>query len=136
MKLIVESALALLLTSGSTWGDAPQYDLKTEASFEGSITEIGQMPASQPLEGMFIKIKTKVETVTIFLGPLDFIKVFDFTFRKGDDVAATGSRVKFGDGDLILVRTITIGKITLTFRDPKGNPNWLWMKRIPIPTGL
>jgi hypothetical protein len=47
-------------------------------------------------------------------------------FSKGDEIALTGSKVKQGDADLILVREVVKGNDTLVLRDDKGNPVWSW----------
>jgi hypothetical protein len=48
------------------------------------------------------------------------------TFAKGDEVAFTGSKVKQGDGEMILAREVVKGTDTLILRDDKGNPVWSW----------
>lgn len=145
MKIIENSAVALLMAAsasicfgggGSGRDPAPQYDLKTEITIAGSIVEVSEAGSSKVLEGVFLKVKTKTETIDVYVAPGDFIKMLDFKFHKGDDLEATGSQVKFADSDLVLARTIVIGKTVLTFRDKSGTPQWLWMKRTAIPTGL
>jgi hypothetical protein len=48
------------------------------------------------------------------------------SFRKGDEIALTGSKVKQGEADLVLVREVVKGADTLVLRDEKGNPIWSW----------
>jgi hypothetical protein len=48
------------------------------------------------------------------------------SFSKGDELAFTGSKVKYGGADLILAREVVRGTETLVLRDEKGNPVWNW----------
>jgi len=50
-------------------------------------------------------------------------------FKKGDEIAVTGSKVKSGDTDLVLVRQAQKGSDTLILRDDKGNPVWIWSSK-------
>jgi hypothetical protein len=46
------------------------------------------------------------------------------SFGKGDEIALTGSKIKWGESDLILAREVVKGTDTLVLRDAKGNPVW------------
>jgi hypothetical protein len=48
------------------------------------------------------------------------------SFSKGDELAFTGSKVKYAGVDLILAREVLKGSDTLVLRDEKGNPVWNW----------
>jgi hypothetical protein len=137
MKII---AVAVALATGGLMAgigdESPQYDLKTELTVSGTIVEINQVPPGKPLDGVYLKIKTKTDTASVYLAPVEFVKMLDFTFRKGEEIDVTGSKVNFSGDDLVLARIASVGKTLFTFRDAKGLPNWLWMKRAPIPTGL
>ena len=50
------------------------------------------------------------------------------SFKKGDEVALTGSKVKKDEADLILAREVVKGTDTLVLRDEKGKPIWDWHK--------
>src|SRR5579859_4556257 len=103
MKMIANSAVAFLLASGASicFGDGgsvrdglQQYDLKTEITIAGSIAEISEV-TGKGLEGVSLKIKTKTDTIDVYLAPDEFIKMLDFKFRKGDELEVTGAQVKF-----------------------------------------
>lgn len=115
---------------------APAYDTKTEIQFEGSVSEVRQV-SSGALIGTFLTVKTKAESVDLYLGPVEFIKMFDIQFKNGDAVEVTGSKVKIDGKDLVLGREVRLGngKTTLVLRDAKGSPNWLWMSK-SFPSGL
>ena len=48
------------------------------------------------------------------------------SFSKGDELAFTGSKVKYGGADLILAREVLKGAETPVLRDNQGNPVWNW----------
>jgi len=112
----------------------PAYDSKTEIQFQGSVTEVRQV-SSGALTGTFLTVKSKSESVDLYLGPPEFIKLFNMQFKDGDAVEVIGSKVKFDGADLVLGREVRLGKTTLVLRDAKGSPNWLWMSK-GFPSGL
>jgi len=46
------------------------------------------------------------------------------SFKAGDEIQVTGSKVKQGDEDLILAREVVKGGDTLTLRFKDGKPAW------------
>jgi len=69
-------------------------------------------------------LKTGTDTVDVYLCPKSFLDDMGVSFSKGDEVALTGSRIKWGEADLILAREVVKGTDTLVFRDAKGSPVW------------
>ena len=113
---------------------APAYDTKTEVQFEGIVTDVRQVTTGA-LTGVYLTVKSKSESIDLYLGPTEFIRMFDVQFKSGHGVDVTGSKVKFEGKDLVLGREVEIGKITLRLRDKEGAPNWLWMTK-SFPSGL
>lgn len=136
MKLASSLTTLLIASSGVFAGDpTPGYNLKTETEITGSIGSVSQI-STGALQGVFLTVKTKGDTLDVYLAPADFIKIFDVQLKPGVEITATGSKVKFGDKEIMLARAVGIGKVDLILRDPKGTPQWLWMNRHDIPTGL
>ena len=52
-----------------------------------------------------------------------------FTFAKGDQIEVVGSRVKFGDADVLLAREVQKDGKTLVLRDANGIPKWSRARR-------
>jgi len=71
-------------------------------------------------------VKTGSDTVNVYLCPHSFLDDMGVSFRRGDELALTGSKVKQGEADLILVREVVKDTDTLVLRDEKGNPVWSW----------
>jgi len=137
MKRLASSFATLLFATsvGFSADEAPTYNLKTEAQVTGNITAVNEI-STGALPGVYVTVKGKDGSLEIYLAPADFVKLFDVKLKVGSEVAATVSKVKLGDKDIALARLFEIGKVDLILRDPKGIPQWLWMIRPVIPTGL
>jgi hypothetical protein len=53
-------------------------------------------------------------------------RVDGISFKKGGEIAVTGSKVKLEAADVILTRELVKGADILLFCDGKGNPAWDW----------
>lgn len=144
MKRIAGSLFTLIFALGTASAfdgntivssPAPSYNPKTELEVSGQIAGVREA-SSGVLRGTFLTVKTRTATVEVYLGPTDFIKMFGVELRNGDDVTAVGSKVKVENKEIVLGRDLEVGKVKLTLRDEKGDPNWLWMNKTEIPTGF
>ena len=139
MNRIASSLVTVVLATAAFGGGKdqapaePVYDVKTEVQIDAAVSGVKEV-STGALKGVFLSVKSKSETMEIYLGPADFVKMFDVKFKNGDEVVVTGSKIKFEERDVVLAREVEIGKIILRLRDQKGTPNWLWLKQIP--TGL
>ena len=103
---------------------SPKYDVQTETKIKGTVEEVKLPPKGREKEIAHLLVKNGMDTVDVYLCPKSFLADMGVSFSKGDEVAITGSRVKQGEGDLILARELVRGTDTLAFRDEKGNPYW------------
>jgi hypothetical protein len=103
---------------------APKYDTSTETKLKGTVEEIKMPPNAKEIAHLLVKDGTG--TFDLYLCPKSFMDDMGVTFAKGDEVAFTGSKVKQGDGEMILAREVVKGTDTLILRDDKGNPVWSW----------
>ena len=111
----------------------PSYDSKTEVTVDANIVGVREVTTGA-LQGVFLTVKVKGESMDWYLGPSDFIKLFEVEFKTGAEVSGVGSKVKFEDKDLVLARMVKIGKVELTLREADGTPYWQW--KTAIPSGL
>jgi hypothetical protein len=107
---------------------APKYDPSTEAKLKGTVEELKLPPKGSEREVAHLTIKNGTDTFDIYLCPKSFMDDMGVTFLKGDEIAFTGSKVKQGEGEMILAREVVKGTDTLILRDDKGNPVWSWRK--------
>lgn len=118
---------ALVLSSSFLIAQAaPKYDPATEAKFKGIVEDLKLPPKGSEKEIAYLTIKSGTDTIEIYLCPKSFIDDMGVSFAKGDEISFTGSKVKQGDGDMVLAREVVKGEDTLVLRDDKGNPVWNW----------
>ncbi len=104
----------------------PKYDLHTEAKMKGTVEEVKLPPKGSEKEVAHLLVKNGTDTVDVYLCPKAFFDDMGMGFSKGDEITLTGSKVKQGAADLILVREVVKGNDTFVLRDEKGSPVWTW----------
>lgn len=102
----------------------PAYNPASVINVMVTVTDIRVVPKADPLSGLHLMVKADKETLDSHLGPADFVKDCGVAFNKGDRIQVVGSKVKSGDGFILLVREVRKDNSTLYLRDQKGNPNW------------
>jgi hypothetical protein len=104
----------------------PKYDLHTEAKMKGTVEEVKLPAKGNNKEVVHLLMKNGDDVVDLYFCPKSFMDDMGVTFSKGDELAFTGSKVKYGGADLVLAREVVKGTETLVLRDEKGNPVWSW----------
>jgi len=89
-----------------------------------TVMDVREVPKGEALCGLHLTAKTDTVTIDVYVGPMDFVRQFEFSVTKGDRVQIAGSRVKFRGADLLLAREVRNQQMTLYLRDAKGVPNW------------
>ncbi len=117
---------ALFLGAGNVKTPAPAYNLATEVNITVTIEDVREVPKREALDGIHLSVKSKNDNFDVYVGPTAFVRLFDVTFKKGDEMELTGSRVNFQGEDLVLGRELRLGHVTLILRDKTGWPNWDW----------
>jgi hypothetical protein len=102
----------------------PKYDPHTEIKTKGAVDEINVLPLGAKKDFIELVIKSGEQKVHIYVCPKTFQDEMGISFSKGDEIGVTGSKVKQGDSEVILVRELVKGTDTLMFRDDKGTPVW------------
>jgi len=108
---------------------APMYDVKTEASFAGTVDAVENVTrpdrsGRRSLGGTHLILKAAGETLEVHLGPSAFLMDKKINFLKGDAVEILGSRVTIDGTQVLLAREIKKGDNTWTLRDASGRPMW------------
>lgn len=104
----------------------PKYDLQTETKMKGTVEEIKLPAKGSEKEVVHLLMKNGDGVVDLYFCPKSFMDDMGVSFSKGDELAFTGSKVKYDGADLILAREVLKGSDTLVLRDDKGNPVWSW----------
>ena len=93
---------------------------------KGTVEEIKLPAKGSEREVVHLLMKNGDAVVDLYFCPKSFMDDMGVTFSKGDELAFTGSKVKYAGADLILAREVLKGSDTLVLRDDKGNPVWNW----------
>ena len=102
----------------------PHYDPASVVDISGTVVSVREVPQGSRLGGLHLLVSTETGEIEAYLGPSEFVKEFEITFSKGDDIQIVGSKVSSDGGYLILVREVRKGDIFLYLRDRTGHPNW------------
>jgi len=104
----------------------PKYDVATEATFKGTIDEVRdrQCPVSGGMGAHIVLKLADGKTIEVHLASVKFMKLYELTFSRGEQVEVTGSKVMFEGVETIFAREIKRGNDTFEFRDKDGKPVW------------
>lgn len=100
----------------------PKYDSANQIKIKGVIEDVTD--TSGELSGTHLTVKTDAGTVTVYVGPAEFLKEIDTSFKKGDQIEVIGAKNTGRDGEQVLAKEITVGSNTTTLRDESGIPVW------------
>lgn len=135
MKTLVGTAIALsmtLLAADKAAPIDPSYDTATVIDLTAKVTEVREVSKGQPLAGVHVILQKESQTLDIYVGPAEFVKVFDVKFVKGDEIRVIGSKVDFDGSTVVLAREVTLGTVTLVCRDKDGSPLWKYFIKVPV----
>src|SRR5271165_1148366 len=114
----------VVLAISATAQAPPKYDPATETKLKGTVQELKFVPSTGAKPFAYLVLKSGADTVEVFLGPKSFMDDMGATFKAGDQVEVTGSKVKQDGADLILAREVEKGDDKLTLRFKDGKPAW------------
>jgi hypothetical protein len=125
MKPILGIAIALSVFAKTP---EPSYDATTVIDVKATVAEVREIPQGQALAGLHLFVNVDSQTLDIYVGPTEFVKVFNLTFAKGDAVRVIGSKIDL----VVLAREVTLGEVTLVCRDKEGSPLWKYFIKPPV----
>jgi DNA/RNA endonuclease YhcR with UshA esterase domain len=104
----------------------PKYDLASEVTLKGTITDISERncPVSGGLGFHFILKIQDGTTIEVHVATSKFVKSYEIGLKKDDKVEVVGSKVKFEGADTIFARQITRGDEVFVVRFQDGSPAW------------
>lgn len=133
VKLPVRLALCLLLWVTPALSQKiqeenslPKYDHQTETKTKGIVEEVNLLTLGTRKDFTELIVKSGDDKLHIYLCPKPFEEEMGISFKKGDEIAVTGSKVKQEAAEVILARELVRGTDTIMFRDDKGKPVWSW----------
>ncbi|HXA86268.1 MAG TPA: hypothetical protein VNZ47_14400 [Candidatus Dormibacteraeota bacterium] len=125
--LLVLSATLALVSQEKTASTKPNYAYGqlNEQTMRGWVVETRdfQCPVSGTI-GSHITIKNETSTIEVHLAPAAFMKQYEISIHKGDNVTVVGSRITFEGKSALIAKSVAIGRETYNFRDQTGKPLW------------
>jgi hypothetical protein len=104
---------------------ARMYDTKTVETVSGEVLSVDKTANPNGKgNGVHLMLKTDKETITVRLGPDQFIESQTLKINPKDKITVTGSRVSFQGKTAILAAEISKGGQTMKLRDSSGTPVW------------
>lgn len=114
----------------SAWQPYSTYNQKFEpdkiTSVKGTIQSVSTFqPESGAASGVQLKVRTdEGQTMTVHVGPQQFIRQKGMNFSSGQDIKVTGSKVTIDGESVIMASELTANDQTLNLRDSQGRPQW------------
>jgi hypothetical protein len=102
----------------------PKYDVSTETKMKGIVQELKFLPPSGAKPQARLLMKSGTDDVEVYLCPKSFLDDMGVTFKKGDEIQVTGSKVKLDGAELTLAREVSKGEDKLILRFDNGKPVW------------
>jgi hypothetical protein len=102
------------------------YDPATVTKVSGTVATLGTMPPGGRLGAMrTATLKTNQGNITVFLSPDWYLDQEKVSFKVGDRLEVTGSKVNFGEQPAIIAKDFKkAGGKTISIRDDQGDPVW------------
>jgi hypothetical protein len=116
---VLLTGVALSQTNAS-----PKYDVSTETKVKGVVEELQFLPPSGAKPQARLLMKSGTDDVEVYLCPKTFLDDMGVTFKKGDEIQVTGSKVKLDGAELTLAREVSKGEDKLILRFENGKPVW------------
>ena len=131
-KIILFVVAGFALIVATTYGQKgrgqpmgmPQYDTATEVTLQGSITKVESHAGRRGWNGTHLVVSFDSETLTVHVGPSNYVAQQEFSFAAGERIEVTSSRIKFQGADVLIAREIKKGDKVLTLRNSRGIPAW------------
>ncbi len=124
VALLVGTMATLVLAQGT--GPNSEYDPKTEITASGTLEKITHMKRGGCCGpgGLHGIVKTDQGRMIVHLAPDWFFDQKKVTLKEDEPITVVGSRVKKGGNQYVVVKTITLGGVTLALRNDQGVPLW------------
>jgi hypothetical protein len=115
---------------GPGGGKGPMmYNPQTVTTITGTMEDLG--PKMGRMQHVSWIIKTAKGSITVHLGPAQFINQYQISLKPGDPVEATGSQMEMGGAPMLVAKEVKVGGKTYQLRDDQGVPLWRGQGQAP-----
>jgi hypothetical protein len=99
----------------------PAFDANTVVTMYGTVTKVDRPEHAPGLTGVHLTVQVGQQTMTVHLGPADFVDG-KLAFAAKDAVQFTGSSVTWNGQPTVLATVVTRGGTTVRLREDDGTP--------------
>ncbi len=129
MKTFLAFSVVLIVASSAFSQGMGQrrnfYDQSTVTTIKGTIQSVDTLSGHRGNFHMIeLTVKDTSGTIAVNVGPTFYLDEQKISFKVGDNVVVTGSKVQFNGNDVILAAQVKDGDKTITLRDDSGRPVW------------
>ena len=127
-NLLVFSALTLIAVTAFGQGMGQRrmfYDPSTVTTITGTIQSVDTLTGrGGNFQMIQLTVKDSSGTIPVHIGPAFYLDRQEISFKAGEAVVITGSKMQFNGNDFIAAAVVKYGGKTLTLRDDNGRPVW------------
>ncbi len=120
LSVLLIAATSVVCLAKDPKAAEPAYSTGTAIDVRGVVAEVHAVPAGEPLAGVHATLKTKTETLDVYLAPVAFLNLLKTPVAAGDEIRAVGVRV----GNTVLTKEFTKKGTSITLRETNGAPVW------------
>lgn len=104
----------------------PKYDVSTEVTVKGTIDDVIERdcPVSHGMGTHIVLKLADGKTMQVHVASTKFLKTYEMSFKKGEQLQIVGSKVDFEGAEAIFAREVKRGDDLMQFRDKDGKPVW------------
>ncbi len=127
-KLVLFAATIMIASSAFAQGMGHRrmfYDQSTVTTISGTIQSVDTLSGRRGNFHMIqLTVKDSSGTIAVNIGPTFYRDDQKISFKAGDAVEVTGSRMEFSGNDVIMAAQVKTGGKTYVLRDDTGRPVW------------
>lgn len=101
-----------------------KYDPSTVECVSGEVVKVERISGRGRFGGVHLLVKTDKETLPVHVGPQWYLSDRDFSFKAGDKVDVSGSRITYENKPALIADRVTRDGTILKLRDSDGIPLW------------
>lgn len=127
-KLLIVSAVMLIAASAFAQGMGQRrmfYDQSTVTTISGTIQSVDTLTGRRGnFQLIQLTVKDTSGTISVNIGPAFYLDQQKISFKVGDAVEVTGSKMHFRGTDVIMAAEVKYDGNTIKLRDDSGRPVW------------
>jgi hypothetical protein len=106
------------------WARQHRYDPATVETVRGKVVKVERVAGRGRSKGVHLLVKTDHKTIPVHVGPQWYLRDHDVTFKPGDKIEVSGSRIMFHREPVLIAGQLSQDGHTVKLRNSRGIPLW------------